>query len=141
MAYDPVKAHEYYMKHRKLKGRHSTKGMSETQKKQWASAKQGLSEEHKAISKGITAHENARKDQAAIIAKFRIQQIRNRLEYVPKAKRAEFREKLGALIDNIRKDLSRSKRKLTKKAIAGRAAESVAYEGRKDQVYHQIKGQ
>ena len=141
MAYDPVKAHEYYMKHRKLKGRHSTKGMSETQKKQWENAKQGLSEEHKAISKGITAHENARKDQAAIIAKFRIQQIRNRLEYVPKAKRAEFREKLGALIDNIRKDLSRSKRKLTKKAIAGRAAESVAYEGRKDQVYQQIKGQ
>ena len=141
MAYDPVKAHEYYMKHRKLKGRHSTKGMSETQKKQWENAKQGLSEEHQAISKGITAHENARKDQAAIIAKFRIQQIRNRLEYVPKAKRAEFREKLGALIDNIRKDLSRSKRKLTKKAIAGRAAESVAYEGRKDQVYQQIKGQ
>ena len=141
MAYDPVKAHEYYMKHRKLKGRHSTKGMSETQKKQWENAKQGLSEEHKAISKGITAHENARKDQAAIIAKFRIQQIRNRLEYVPKAKRAEFREKLGALIDNIRKDLSRSKRKLTKKAIAGRAAESVAYEGRKNQVYQQIKGQ
>ena len=141
MAYDPIKAHEYYMKHRKLKGRHSTKGMSETQKKQWENAKQGLSEEHQAISKGITAHENARKDQAAIIAKFRIQQIRNRLEYVPKAKRAEFREKLGALIDNIRKDLSRSKRKLTKKAIAGRAAESVAYEGRKDQVYQQIKGQ
>lgn len=141
MAYDPIYAHEYYMKHRKLKGRHSTKGMSETQKKQWENAKQGLSEEHKAISKGITAHENARKDQAAIIAKFRIQQIRNRLEYVPKAKRAEFREKLGALIDNIRKDLSRSKRKLTKKAIAGRAAESVAYEGRKDQVYQQIKGQ
>jgi hypothetical protein len=141
MAYDPVKAHEYYMKHRKLKGRHSTKGMSESQKKQWESAKQGLSEEHKAISKGITAHENTRKEQASIIAKFRIQQIRNRLEYVPKAKRAEFRKKLGALIDNIRKDLSTKKGRLTQKAIAGRAAERTAWEGRKDQAYQQIKGQ
>ena len=34
--YDPKAAHEYYMKHRKLKGKkHSTKGFGDTQKEQW----------------------------------------------------------------------------------------------------------
>ena len=46
--YDPVKAHEYYMKHRKLKGRRrSTKGFSESQKEQYAYAKEQLKQQQK----------------------------------------------------------------------------------------------
>jgi hypothetical protein len=40
--YDPVKAHEYYLQNRQLKGRQSTKGMSETQKEGLAYAKNQL---------------------------------------------------------------------------------------------------
>ena len=60
--YDPRKAHEYYMKHRKLKGRRSTKGFSESQKEQWAYAKSQLSEQKKARDKGDSESINARRD-------------------------------------------------------------------------------
>lgn len=139
MAYDPVKAHEYYMKHRKLKGRHSVKGMSETQKERWEYAQHELSEEHKGLSKGITAHENARKEQARYIANFKIKQIRNRLKYAPKSQREVFRKKLQKLVDNVRNDLAIKTGKLTKKAEAGRASERTAYYERKNQAYESIK--
>ena len=46
--YDPKAAHEYYMKHRKLKGRkRSTKGFDDTQKEQWAYAKEQLRTQRK----------------------------------------------------------------------------------------------
>ena len=37
--YDLVKAHEYYEKHKKLKGQHSTKGMTNSQKEMAAYVK------------------------------------------------------------------------------------------------------
>ena len=82
--YDPVKAHEYYMKHRKLKGRHSTRKMSESQKAQWSYAKNQLSLEEKqerqqasvenmALRKqqkeAISADAKARKDAISASAK------------------------------------------------------------------------
>ena len=59
--YDPVAAHEYYMKHRKLKGRKSTtkaqrsvKGMSKSQREQWAYARAQLFEQKTAKTKELT---------------------------------------------------------------------------------------
>lgn len=141
MAYDPVKAHEYYMKHRKLKGRYrSTRGMSESQKEQWEYAKHELSEEHKSLSKGITAAENRRKEQVRYIANFKIKQIRNRLKYAPKSQKEAFRKKLAKLVDGVRADLAVRTGKLTKKAEGARANERAAYAKRKDQAYESIKG-
>jgi hypothetical protein len=40
--YDPIKAHEYYLQNRQLKGRQSTKGMSQTQKEALGYAKNQL---------------------------------------------------------------------------------------------------
>ena len=34
--YDPVKAHEYYLKNRELKGRRSTGSLDDEGKKKWA---------------------------------------------------------------------------------------------------------
>lgn len=45
--YDPVKAHEYYMKNRELKGRRSTAGLNEEGKKAAAYVKKQLLEEKK----------------------------------------------------------------------------------------------
>lgn len=42
--YDPVKAREYYLRTRELKGRESTKDMDDSQKESWAIAKSGISE-------------------------------------------------------------------------------------------------
>jgi len=44
--YDPVKAHEYYLKNRDLKGR-STSGMSQLQKEAWAYSKDRVSTDKK----------------------------------------------------------------------------------------------
>ena len=53
--YDPVKAHEYYEKHKKLKGRNrSTKGFSDTQKEQYAYAKDQLRENWQSERESIT---------------------------------------------------------------------------------------
>lgn len=52
--YDPVKAHEYYEKHKKLKGQHSTKGMTNSQKEMAAYVKDKLSAEKKQKLEGVT---------------------------------------------------------------------------------------
>ena len=55
--YDPVKRHEYYMKHRQLKGRQkkatSTAGLSEDGKAAAAEVKEKLMAEYKAAVKGL----------------------------------------------------------------------------------------
>ena len=45
--YDPVKAHEYYMRNRELKGRRSTSKLSDEGKKVWQYTKQQITEEKK----------------------------------------------------------------------------------------------
>ena len=45
--YDPVKAHEYYERTKRLKGRRSTKGFSQIQKEQLAYAKEQLKQQQK----------------------------------------------------------------------------------------------
>ena len=45
--YDPVKAHEYYMKHRELKGRTSTAGLNDEGKAAASYVKEQLTTEHK----------------------------------------------------------------------------------------------
>ena len=45
--YDPVKAHEYYIKHRELKGRDSTAGLNDEGKAAASYVKEQLTTEHK----------------------------------------------------------------------------------------------
>lgn len=54
--YDPVKAHEYYMEHRELKG-HSTSGMSDTQREGWTYAQKQIKiakEKEQDVEKTVT---------------------------------------------------------------------------------------
>ena len=60
--YDPIAAHEYYEKHKKLKGRRSTtkaqrsiKGMNRAQREQWAFARAQLFEEKKRRTEELKA--------------------------------------------------------------------------------------
>ena len=45
--YDPVKAHEYYMQHRKLKDRRKTSDLNEEGRDAWADAKNSVTEDKK----------------------------------------------------------------------------------------------
>lgn len=57
--YDPEKAREYYLRTRELKGRRSTKGMSENQKEAWSYSRNQIGESKKAeLEKARVTREN-----------------------------------------------------------------------------------
>ena len=90
--YDPVKAHEYYMRNRELKGRRSTSKLSDEGKKVWQYTKQQITEEKKSK---VEAEKEA-KDQ----------------------KTEELREKASATRERITAKLKELNEKLSKKANA-----------------------
>ena len=51
--YDPVKAHEYYMRTRELKGRRLSSKLNDEGKKQWSYTKESIkNEKNKAVVSG-----------------------------------------------------------------------------------------
>lgn len=160
--YDPIKAHEYYEKHKKLKGRHSTKGFSQTQKEQWSYARHQLSEEHKDINKGLTESQKeniakvneakkAQKERLTKEAKAKINDIRNQIATLPPERAKLVMNSLRNVRQNIQNELQRLKKgvdeqaKLDKTAIKdktkqSREQEKVDYQSRIDEAYKKIKG-
>ena len=67
--YDPQKAHEYYMKHRQLKGRSSTAGLNESGKAAALQVKEALKQEKKEYMDKVNA-----------VLEKNIQSIKDRLE-------------------------------------------------------------
>lgn len=66
--YDPKKAHEYYMKNRKLKGRRSTRGFSQKQKEQWSYAKYKISEDERREKKDASmSNMKSRAEQKLVV--------------------------------------------------------------------------
>lgn len=139
--YDPIKAHEYYERNKKLKGRRSTKGWSQSKKEQWAYAKSQLSEEHKAINKGITDSSKEQRKQLSEDTKNAISQLRERLKNMPKEQKAIWRERISGMCDDLRSQLKSSKEQLSEAAKGLREQEKQNYEVRKDMAYNTIKGQ
>jgi hypothetical protein len=137
--YDPQKAHEYYMKHRKLKGKHSTKGFSKTQKEQWAYVKDQLSTEHKEINKNITEEAKERRKALAEEAKEMISALRSRLKNMSKEEKAQWKERISNMISDIREELKSDKGALTEETKGNREQEKLAYSARKDKAYERIK--
>ncbi|QGZ17218.1 hypothetical protein SEA_GIANTSBANE_14 [Arthrobacter phage Giantsbane] len=84
--YDPVKAHEYYVKNRELKGRQqSTKGMSDTQKEAWSYTKNKIGGDKKAA---LTSSRNAQKAKLEALQKQATEtrtRIRDKLEALLKS--------------------------------------------------------
>ena len=160
--YDPIKAHEYYIKHRKLKGRHFTKGFSQTQREQWAYARNQLSEEHKEINKGLTESQKeniakvneakkAQKERLTKQAKAKINNIRNQIATLPPERAKLVMNSLRNVRQNIQNELQRLKKgvdeqaKLDKTAIKdktkqSREQEKTDYQSRIDEAYKKIKG-
>lgn len=139
--YDPQKAHEYYERHKKLKGRgkRSTKGFSKTQKAQWAYAKEQLKEEHREIGHNITEESKATRQELSDTAKSRIKALRESLKGMSKEERAEAKERITGLIDSIKERLRGDKADLTETTKGKREQESEDYEQRKDTAYKTIK--
>jgi hypothetical protein len=85
--YDPVKAHEYYLQNRELKGRQSTKGMSETQRNAWSYSKHQIGESKKAELKSKAEEQKAR-----------LEELRNKAEET----RTRLQDKLKGLLESLK---------------------------------------
>lgn len=160
--YDPKKAHEYYEKHKKLKGKRSTKGFSDTQKEQWAYAKDQLKEQHKANNADIADWKKAQmtatsentkriKEQLTQKASAQVDALREKLKNMPKEQKAEMREKIQGVISNIRASVKAQKTQATEKgkevkanvketATSLKKSEKANYEAKVDEAYNRIKG-
>lgn len=160
--YDPVKAHEYYMRHRKLKGRHPTKGMSTIQKEQWSYAKNQLQEAKRKQLANITEQKKEQiknlnelkrtwKERLTEQTKQKIEELRERLKGMPAEKRKLFREGIQGMIGHIREDLKTRKSVIDTKdksdkimvkerATAGREKAKEEYNKGLDEAYRKIRG-
>jgi hypothetical protein len=112
--YDPIKAHEYYEKHKKLKGRkkkaqqyvptvkRTKKGWNHTQKEQLDYAKAQLKNNLKKQLKKIEEDKQKQKEAAIKNAKRQIELIRVRLKYMSPEEREKMTGKINKAIDGIR---------------------------------------
>lgn len=103
--YDPVKAHEYYIKHRQLKGRNertSTKGLNEAGKIAAKEVKEAIKEERKAYN-----------EQMKQAMQSQIDSLKNMLKGMSKeerkARRAEIMEKIKGLRANYKEAKTQAK--------------------------------
>ena len=128
--YDPIKAHEFYMKNRELKGR-TTKGMSTEQREAWGFAKENIRNEKKSkVEEAKTTKEKqiedfrakaeATRQRIAEKLKMLIEQIEEKkknelekLEDIPKnispEQRAKLMEKRKKKIADLREDSKENK--------------------------------
>lgn len=122
--YDPVKAHEYYEEHKKLKGRTaSTSTLNETGKKAAAYVKNQINEEHKTASEKLKnetkakyeSAQNATKDTIkANTAKLKssIESLQVRLKTMNPAQRKIAEKQVKREIENLRKANNEAREKL-----------------------------
>ena len=85
--YDPVKAREYYLKNRKLKGRRSSAGMSDKQRQGWDYTKNQVSDGKKQQAKALDTENKHSMSEAKANAKAGRDRI--------KASLAEFAKKIS----------------------------------------------
>lgn len=102
--YDPVKRHEYYMKHRQLKGRAqraSTASLNEEGKIAAKEVKEGIMAERKEAYEAIKTEMNKK-----------ITALRNRLKKMSPARRKAQKAKIQAQIKALRTEAKEKKTKL-----------------------------
>lgn len=145
--YDPQKAHEYYEKHKKLKGR-SKKGMSQKQKEQIAYATDQLKGERTARTKQVTAKidADAKAKREAMIkqAKELIKRLKASIEMLPPDEKKDALMRLSGKIEAVKSNLAKKKKALSKSTSEAkkkaRADSTAQYEKDLDAAYKKVKG-
>ena len=96
--YDPVKAHQYYEEHKKLKGRNSTVGLNEKGKEAAKYIKKSLDEERAANTKKREAQKKRDLEQHSLAMATGIKQIQQRLLQMSPQEKAEH---LGEITNEV----------------------------------------
>lgn len=124
--YDPVKAHEYYMEHRKLKGR-PTSALSDEGKEVWKYTKENITEEKKGkIEEEKTSRDEkikelrSRADETRERITEKLKELNTRLAEHAKAQREDIAEQKQRKIDAV------SNISIPKNASAGKKARLTA---------------
>ena len=84
--YDPVKAHEYYMQHRVLKGRRTTGSLNDDGKEAWAYTKEQIGAEKKAVSEQLAQERDRKIEEARQNAKAVRKRIDAKLKQLKRSK-------------------------------------------------------
>lgn len=123
--YDPVKAHEYYMKHRKLKGRSkktSLKGLSKYGKSAAKQVKDSINTEKRGKLKQVTEDLRARINQHSAEMKEKIAALREQRKAALQSARAAAKERTQTKIKALReklKNMPKDQREAMREQIAG----------------------
>ena len=100
--YDPAKAHEYYEKHKKLKGRTSTAGLNDAGKVAAKEVKERITEEKKAQIEAIKEQAKERIAAAKEQMQGKIDALRAQLKGMSKEERQAKKEEIMNQISGLR---------------------------------------
>lgn len=161
--YDPQKAHEYYEKNKKLKGRRSTKGFNESQKAMYSYVKNDLkqrekndksaaSEVTKQKKSDISEKAKAKRQAFTEECKRKVAALRDKMKNMSKSEKAIAKERINAQIAAIREQFADKKANVSEKASADKKKESAnlkvkkegihaAYDQKLTEAYNSIKSQ
>lgn len=114
--YDPVKAHEYYMRTRQLTGR-TTRGMSDQQKETWGYTKSQITDEKSKAVKGASATaqqqiKNLRSRTAAMRSNL---MLKLRSRSLTTRQKEDLANSLQSAIDGVRESFKNAKEELNAK--------------------------
>ena len=143
--YDPQKAHEYYEKHKKLKGRRSTRGFSDSQKAMYSYVKNDLKQKEKAEKSdasentklkksAITERAKAERQAFSDACKEKIAMLREKLKGMSKDERIIMKAKINAQISAIREQFADAKADVTAQAQSDRQSESANLKATKEKI-------
>lgn len=96
--YDPVKAHEYYEQHKKLKGRTSTAGLNEKGREAAQYIKKSLNEEQKNRRESLAKQRDSALSQHSLTMATSIKNIQTRLLQMSPQEKAEH---LGEIVNEV----------------------------------------
>lgn len=121
--YDPVKAHEYYMRTRELKGRTSTaklndagKAAAQYVKNRLNEERKGKVEEHKTLTDNtkdrLKDQNKATMESSTAQMKSKIESLRNQLKSLNPQQKAKYKESIQAQITSLREENSLKRKSL-----------------------------
>lgn len=130
--YDPLKAHEYYLKNRELKGRRSTAKLNDEGKNAARYVKEQLSTERKqkvethkeqtnSTIDSLREHKNAQVEAHKNAMQAKIDSLRQKLKGMSKEEKARNKERIYDQIDSLREDNKAQRQRLAEsfKAASG----------------------
>lgn len=130
--YDPVKAHEYYLKNRELKGRRSTAKLNDEGKNAARYVKEQLSTERKqkvethkeqtnSTIDSLRENKNAQVEAHKNAMQVKIDNLRQKLKGMSKEEKARNKERIYGQIDSLRADNKAQRQRLAEsfKAASG----------------------